>query len=55
MPENFQMALSERNEQCGGKLVPTIKLAKAVIGSLPEKQRLTGYHVESLAIAAFRG
>ena len=36
------------------KLVPTIKLAKAVLGTLPEKQRLSGYHVESLAIAAFR-
>ena len=54
MPENFQKALTRRNEECGGKLVPTIKLAKAVIGNLPDAQRLTGYHVESLAIAAFR-
>jgi hypothetical protein len=54
MPETFQKALTQRNEQCGGKLVPTIKLAKAVIGNLPEPQRLSGYHVESLAIAAFR-
>lgn len=54
MPENFQKALTQRNVECGGKLVPTIKLAKAVIGNLPEVQRLTGYHVESLAIAAFR-
>lgn len=54
MPENFQRALTRRNEECGGKLVPTIKLAKAIIGNLPEAQRLTGYHVESLAIAAFR-
>jgi uncharacterized protein YidB (DUF937 family) len=53
-PENFQSALTARNEQCAGKLVPTIKLAKAAIGALPEQQRLTGYHVESLAIAAFR-
>jgi Second Messenger Oligonucleotide or Dinucleotide Synthetase domain len=54
-PEKFQKALSRRNEECGGKLVPTVKLAKAVIGILPEAQRLTGYHIESLAIAAFRG
>lgn len=54
MPEKFQRALTRRNEECGGKLVPTIKLAKAVIGNLPETQRLTGYHVESLAISAFR-
>jgi Second Messenger Oligonucleotide or Dinucleotide Synthetase domain len=53
-PESFQNALSTRNAQCGGKLVPTIKLAKAVLGTLPEGQQLTGYHVESLAIAAFR-
>jgi len=54
-PAAFQNALTARNEACGGKLVPTIKLAKAIIGNLPEEQRLTGYHVESLAIAAFRG
>jgi Second Messenger Oligonucleotide or Dinucleotide Synthetase domain len=53
-PEAFRQALSKRNEECGGKLVPTIKLAKAVIGSLPEAQQLSGYHVESLAIAAFK-
>ncbi|OKO67859.1 hypothetical protein AC629_42470 [Bradyrhizobium sp. NAS80.1] len=53
-PEKFQKALTARNEECGGKLVPTIKLAKAIIGTLPETQRLSGYHVESLAIAAFR-
>lgn len=54
-PESFQKALTGRNAECGGKLVPTIKLAKAVMGTLPEAQRLTGYHVESLAIAAFKG
>lgn len=53
-PESFQNALTSRNTACGGKLVPTIKLAKAVIGTLPEGQRLTGYHIESLGIAAFR-
>lgn len=53
-PDRFQNALTTRNNQCGGKLIPTIKLAKAIIGTLPESQRLTGYHIESLAIAAFR-
>jgi len=53
-PQEFQSALSARNEECGGKLVPTIKLAKAVVATLPESQRLSGYHVESLAIEAFR-
>lgn len=53
-PLPFQEALTRRNLECGGKLVPAIKLAKAVIGQLPEAQRLSGYHVESLAISAFR-
>jgi Second Messenger Oligonucleotide or Dinucleotide Synthetase domain len=53
-PQRFQRALTKRNGECAGKLVPTIKLAKAIIGQLPEGQRLSGYHVESLAIAAFR-
>ena len=54
-PENFQAALTERNNECGNKLVPVIKLAKGIIATLPEAQRLSGYHVESLAISAFRG
>ena len=53
-PDSFSAALSKRNELCGGRLVPTIKLAKAVIANMPEQYRLSGYHVESLAIAAFR-
>ena len=53
-PNGFRQALTSQNNQCGGKLVPTIKLAKAVIANMPEEYRLTGYHVESLAIAAFK-
>jgi len=53
-PEGFQRALVKRNSECGAKLVPTIKLAKAVVANFPEKYRLSGYHIESLAIAAFR-
>jgi hypothetical protein len=54
-PKRFQEALSKRNEECNGKLVPTIKLAKAVNANLPERNQLTGYHIESLGIQAFRG
>jgi predicted nucleotidyltransferase len=54
-PVAFQKALTRRNDECAGKLVPTIKLAKAIVGQLPPAQRLSGYHMESLAIAAFRG
>lgn len=53
-PIAFQDALSRRNSECSGKLVPTIKLAKAIVGQLPETQRLSGYHMESISIAAFR-
>ena len=53
-PVAFTKALTRRNQECGGKLVPTIKLAKAINGQLPENQRLSGYHMESLGIAAFR-
>lgn len=53
-PSGFREALTRRNQECGGKLIPTIKLAKAINGTLPESRRLSGYHLESLAIAAFR-
>jgi hypothetical protein len=53
-PKKFTDALTRHNQKCGGKLVPTIKLAKAINGQLPEAQRLSGYHMESLGIAAFR-
>lgn len=52
--QGFRDALTRRNQECSGKLVPTIKLAKAINGTLPESQQLSGYHIESLAIAAFR-
>jgi hypothetical protein len=53
-PTTFREALTQRNQECAGKLVPTIKLAKAINGQLPEAQRLSGYHMESLGIAAFK-
>lgn len=54
-PEGFQKALTRANTDCGGKLVPVIKLAKAINAKLPEALRLSGYHMESLGIAAFKG
>lgn len=53
-PEGFQKALTSANADCGGKLIPVIKLAKAVNAALPEPLRLSGYHMESLGIGAFR-
>jgi Second Messenger Oligonucleotide or Dinucleotide Synthetase domain len=52
-PVTFSEVLTRRNAECANKLVPTIKLAKAIMGQLPESQRLSGYHIESLGIAAF--
>jgi hypothetical protein len=54
-PQRFASKLTRANREQGGKLVPTIKLAKSILGRLPESRRLSGYHVESLAIEAFRG
>jgi Second Messenger Oligonucleotide or Dinucleotide Synthetase domain len=53
-PDKFRRGLSKRNASTAMKVVPTIKLAKAVTATLPEDQRLSGYHIESMAIAAFR-
>jgi hypothetical protein len=53
-PEKFQAGLTKYNIACEQKLVPTIKLAKAIIGQLPDEHQLSGYHIESLAIDAFR-
>jgi hypothetical protein len=54
-PSQFREGLTKRNEQYGGKLIPTLKLAKAVNNTLPENARLSGYHIESIGVAAFRG
>jgi hypothetical protein len=54
-PVGFAEALTRANKAMDGKLVPCIKLAKAIIATLPEQRRLTGYHTESLAIQVFKG
>ena len=53
-PKEFASHLSSENEKLSFKLVPIIKLAKAVMSQLPESKRLSGYHTESLAIEAFK-
>jgi len=53
-PAGFQTALTKWNQACGNKLVPTIKLAKGINATLPEKYQLSGYHLEALSIAAFK-
>ncbi|MEQ1871076.1 MAG: CBASS oligonucleotide cyclase [Vicinamibacterales bacterium] len=54
-PREFTAALTRRNDEVGKKLVPTIKLAKAIIALLPPQQRVAGYHAEALGVDVFRG
>jgi hypothetical protein len=53
-PQAFTTALTRVNQEVGRKVVPVIKLAKAIIAKLPERQRISGYHAESLAVEIFR-
>ena len=55
-PENFARRLSEVNAANNGRVVQVIKLAKAMANcyiSRPSR-KFSGYHLESLAIDAFR-
>jgi hypothetical protein len=54
-PKAFQRMLTQANQRLNNSLVPTIKLIKSIIASFPEQKRLTGYHVESLAVEAVKG
>ncbi len=52
--KRFQSALTRANEKVGRTLVPAIKLLKAINADLPPQKRLTGYHIEALAVDAAR-
>lgn len=54
-PRAFSTKLTAANRRMDGKLVPTIKLAKAIIAKLPDQRQLTGYHTEVLAVNIFDG
>lgn len=54
-PREFAESLSRLNDHQGRAVVPTIKLAKAMIAeAVPEQNRPNGYHMEALGVAAFR-
>ena len=53
-PRRFAAALSRHNQRLQGKLIPCIKLVKGIVARLPESRRLTGYHVEAMAVNVFR-
>lgn len=52
-PKKFALMLRAVNQKTNGKLIPTIKLVKSIMADLPESRRLSGYHVEALAINIF--
>jgi len=54
-PQKFRDGLAKRNAACAQRLIPTIKLAKSINATFPEDLRLSGYHLESMAISAFKG
>lgn len=54
-PVKFANKLTSVNKTMDGKVVPVIKLAKSIISSFPKVRRLSGYHIESLAIEIFKG
>ena len=56
-PDRFVDRLIKVNNACGGRVVPTIKLAKAMADCFikDSSRKISGYHMESLAIDAFAG
>lgn len=53
-PTRFAKKLTDVNQAQGRKVVPVIKLYKAMNDALPKQSRLSGYHIESLAIETFK-
>jgi hypothetical protein len=53
-PEAFAQELNDVNRATGGKVVPVIKLFKSLNQQLPEDAQLSGYHIEALAVKAFK-
>ena len=53
-PREFARELTDANQSRGGAVIPAIKLAKAILANRLGDDRPSGYHVEALAIEAFR-
>lgn len=53
-PREFTRDLTDCNNRLGGAVVPAIKLAKAIVAIRLGDVRPSGYHLEALAVAAFR-
>ena len=53
-PKVFQKELTRANNNMDSRLVPVIKLCKAINVGLPKERQLTGYHLEALAIESVK-
>ena len=55
-PERFSQKLTSINQANSGQVIPAIKLTKALARRLirSDRDKITGYHIESLAIEAFK-
>lgn len=54
-PKVFQRELTRANDKMNHALVPSIKLFKSINSDLPKSKRLTGYHIEAMAVEAVKG
>ncbi len=53
-PDRFAKKLTEVNQSKNGRVIPVIKIFKAINTQLPKEAQLSGYHIESMAIQAFQ-
>ena len=55
-PDRFRAKLTKVNQANRGQVIPTIKLAKGLASQVIQKdgEKIQGYHMESIAIEAFR-
>ena len=55
-PERFAQKLTQVNQANRGQVIPAVKLTKALAHRLirSDRDKITGYHIESLAVEAFR-
>ena len=55
-PERFARKLTQTNQANNGRVIPAIKLTKALVERQVQSKRdhISGYHIESLAIDAFK-
>ena len=55
-PERFAQKLTQVNQANGGRVIPIIKLTKAQANRVirSDNDKISGYHIESLAIEAFK-